>query len=222
MKPVICCRTNNPFQISDFEIEYCAQNGVPLPTLHPNERLRDMFSFGSLTHLHRGVCSETGKKLLTFVAPEKGRKIIDVELWAKESWDQTQFGRPYDFTKSFFEQLFDLAKDVPLPNLEVSPQSLENSDFVHGVVGAKNCYLLFGASEGVDCLYSRYLFRSRDIMDCLIVFDCELCYDCVQIRNCYSLLCSENCEQCSDSAFLSNCRRCLNCFGCVNLATAHI
>lgn len=156
--------------------------------------------------------------MLSCIPPERGFKVYDPEFWESGTWDALQYGRTYDFKRPFFAQLMDLLRVVPLPGLAVLRASMENSDYTNGISGAKNCYLLFSASYNEDCMFSRSLFKCKDVVDCCFAVQSEICYDCTDITNCYNLKYSEHCTSCSDSTFLYNCQGCRNCYGCVNLS----
>ena len=214
-----CERTGVPFQVSERELEYCRQHQLPVPSLAPMERWRDMLLFRNRKALFRVECALTGKPLLSVFPPESSFTIADVPVWESDRWDATDWGRPYDFSRGFFEQFFELARLVPLPALSGAASTNENCDYVNGVSQSKDCYLVFGATESQDCLYTQNVNQSRNVIDCTMVSESELCYGCRDVRNCYHLLFSEHCTGCSDSAFLANCQSCRDCYGCVNLSS---
>jgi len=212
-----CQLTGKKFTVSDAEKAYCEANNIPLPTIYPFERLRRLFYFRNRPNLYNSKCAFSNKSILSCIPPEKNFKVYDIDAWESDKWDGLDYGKDYDFKRPFFEQLYELLVEVPMPNLSMVRGSVENSDYTNGITGAKNCYLLFGSSFNEDCLFSRSLWRSRDLVDCFYGYDSELCYDCIYIRNCYQLFYSSRCSNCSDSYFLENCQSCKNCYGCVNL-----
>jgi hypothetical protein len=215
-----CVLTGREFSISERELSYCEDNALPVSAiakLSPRERLREISVFRNRINLYQTKCAASGKQIFTSIPPERGLHIYDIDIWESDSWDGVEYGREYDFNKPFFEQLFSLYKIVPLPNLDVINSTLENSEYTNGISGAKNCYLLFAASFNEDCMFSRMINHSRDILDCLMAVKSELCYSCLDIHNCYDLKYSEHCHTCSNSYFLKNCQGCTNCYGCVNL-----
>ena len=203
--------------VSPAEIEYCRSHDLPLPTVAARERLRCMLSFRNSMHLHHTTCALTGEKILSSTSPRSGLVVYDIEAWSSDRWDAARYGRAYDFSRPFFEQFADLMRAVPFPSLGVIRSTMENSDYTNDITGAKNCYLLFGATENESCLFSHWLWRNRDVVDSIHVFDSELCYECRDVRNCYHLLFADHCIGCSDSAFLSHCTQCSECYACVNL-----
>jgi hypothetical protein len=216
----ICALSGEKFSISEREVEYCQKYNIPLPIWSPRERLKQLAVFRNRSTLYHSICALTKKKILSQMPPTTPQPVYDVSAWMSDEWDPKSYARPYDFRYAFFPQMLALARQVPLPNLAVVPQGMENSDYTNGITSAKNCYLLFGASFNEDCYFSRMLCNSKCVLDTILANDCELCYECFNVHNCYNVQFSENCHLCSDSAFLYGCQGCKNCFGCTNLKNA--
>src|ERR1700752_1974505 len=113
----ICTETGAPFEISEREQEYCSKHGVPLPKVAPFERLRNILIFRNRMHLSRMTCAHSGEQILSAIPPESGHVVYNSPIWESDAWDATAYGRPYDFTRPFFSQLYDLYRVVPMPNL---------------------------------------------------------------------------------------------------------
>jgi hypothetical protein len=213
----ICRLTRQDFETSEFEREYCGKHDLPLPVTCPAERMRTLCAFRPAHYLFPTECSRSKQRILSCFPPDRGLTVYDVDAWLSDGWDARDYGRPYDFSRSFFDQFEELLAVVPLPGTSATHASLENSDYCNGVTGAKNCYLVFSGTQIDDCLYGRFLYRSRDLLDCFYVKDSELCVGCRDITGGYNLLLCEHCAHCSDSVFLAQCRSCRHCYACVNL-----
>lgn len=214
----ICATTGKTFKISQKEQEYCGANQIPLPTLHPYERLRNLFLFRNRLGLYTDRCALTGASMLSAIPPEKKLTVYDLKAWESDDWDPMDYGMEYDFNKPFFAQFHELMRKVPWPSRSALLDTMENSDYTNGITGAKNCYLVFSASWNEDCMYSRSINGCKDTLDCVQITDSQLCYDCSYAQSCYNLKYSAQCFNCTDSAFLYSCQGLKNCFGCVNLA----
>lgn len=217
MQKAICKITGKEFVISDQEEAFCEEHRIPLPTVCQIERLRQTCAMLSSVHLYPTTCALTHKPILTFIPPHKNLVVYDIDAWMSDDWDALEYGRDFDFSRPFFEQMLELAKQAPWPSLECIRSTMENSDYTNGVLNVKNCYLAFGILNGEDVLFSRTVLNAKDIIDSTYVTDSELCFGCIHIKNCYNLKYSELCDNCSDSAFLFDCRNCKNCYGCSNL-----
>lgn len=217
-EPSICRISGSPFSVSEFEADFCRSAQLPLPSLCPQERLRNLLSFRNRSKLYRRKSDYSGKMVLSGIPPSSRAVVYEVDYWASHDWDAGSFAKDYDFSRGFFEQFAELLRVVPLPDRAVVHSRMENSDYTNGITGAKNCYLIFASSHNEDCMFGQYLIHCRDVVESVCAIDCELCYDCEDVHGSYNLKFSSHCVNCSDSFFLSNCVGCRNCFGCVNLA----
>ena len=219
MQPIIktCRLTGQPFILSEAAQKLCAKLEVPLPTLHPVERLRKLCAFSNYINLFRGTCALTGEKTLSIYRLNAPFPVYSTPVWWSDVWDPLVYGRAYDFSRMFFDQFHDLLQVVPQAALSVTYSSLENCDYINGASYCKQCYLLCHGAQCEDCYFSYGIWRCRDCIDCNSTKDSELCYDCTEVLNCYGLRHSFNCKNCRESAFLCNCIGVSDSFCSVNL-----
>ena len=83
--------------------------------------------------------------------PEYGFTVYDQEEWWSDKWDPLEYGRNFNFDRSFFEQFSELQKEVPRFN--VFNKDSINCDYVNYAPHNKNCYLLFGSWFSENCMY---------------------------------------------------------------------
>ncbi|MBI4836397.1 MAG: hypothetical protein HY817_04010 [Candidatus Abawacabacteria bacterium] len=211
----ICTRSNIPFIVSAQEKSYCDARDIPLPTISPLERFREMFAFRNEIVLYSRKCDKTGQDIISIYKPNTSFPVYEREVWLSDINDPLQYGRPYDFTKPFFQQFWELSQVVPR-EAKIGANA-ENSPYVNLCMNVKNCYYTFGCLGDEDCMYSAKIYSCRDCVDCLYSMNCELCYQCTNCHDCYQVRWAEHSFNCRDSAFLYACRNCSNCFGCVGL-----
>ena len=137
------------------------------------------------------------------------------ECWFSDAWDPLAYGRDYDFSKNFFEQLIDLFNKVPQIALQVS--NSVNSDFINQASGCKNCYLVTSASDDEDCLYSNRLLYCKNVCECMAVNKVENSYEARGSRESSNLLHCDDCHGCLDVSFCYDVRNSNNCFMSSNL-----
>lgn len=214
---VVCKLTGKKFVISDREAAYCRDRGLPLPTIHPNERLKRVLAFRNRTFLYNTICAFTKKPILSCIAPDKGFTIYDNDIWNSEQWDPLSYGQDYDLDSSFWLQLENLYKKVPLPNLTIVRSTTLNSEYVNGGANLKNCYLTFANTFNEDCMFGWNIFECKNVLDTISAKGCELCYACTDIDHCYNVQHVDSANHCSDSYFLDSCQSCKHCYGCTNL-----
>ncbi|OGC82180.1 MAG: hypothetical protein A2V81_01625 [Candidatus Abawacabacteria bacterium RBG_16_42_10] len=215
MEKRICTQTNVPFTITDDEIAYLEERKLPLPTVSPMWRLRELFANRNEFNLFERTCSKSSKKIISCYRTDAEFPVYDYDIWISDQYDPFTYGRDYDFSRPFFEQYRDLWKVVPRPSRVAI--GLEGSPYVNAVMNIKNSHYIFVSYEDQDSFYSYRLYRSRDCMDCIEVDESELCYECIDCTKCYNVKWAYHTHNSSDSAFLYLCRGCTNCFGCVGL-----
>lgn len=68
-KAIICEKTGRPFKIIESELEFYRKFKLPLPTLHPLERMKNSFKYLGNNLSFRGTCEKCGLKLETIYEP---------------------------------------------------------------------------------------------------------------------------------------------------------
>jgi len=125
--------------------------------------------------LYKRKDSKTGEIIFSGFSDDKDLKIYDHQLWWSDDWDAMDYGKNYDFNKTFFSQFLSLLKQVPLASRSfVSPI---NSEYCNNAGYLKNCYLVFDADNCGNVLYSCMLHKSKDVLDIFYANNIELCYD---------------------------------------------
>ncbi len=211
----ICIRSQKQFEVSEAERTYCEERGIPLPTISPLERFREMFAFRNETNLFARKCDKTGQDIISIYRPNTPFPVYEREVWLSDDNDPLLYGRPYDFSKSFFQQFAELSQLVPREG-KIGANA-ENSPYVNLCLSVKNCYYTFGCFENEDCMYGVKIYSCKDVVDCMYVMRSQLCYECVNVQECYNLRWAMHSVNCRDSAFLYGCKNCTDCFGCVGL-----
>ncbi len=210
-----CQRCQTPFEIDERDQAYYAKRQVPLPKLCPKDRLQRRLSFRNERKLHVRKCDASGKTIVSNIRPDTPFPVFHLDEWHKQAHN-VPFLESFDFNRTFLEQFAELWSKVPRMH-KASAGNEENSEYSNHCGNCRNCYFIFNSEEDEDCMYLRLGDKSRDCVDCNNVFMSELCYECVNIKNCYSLKFSDDCDTCTDSAFLRNCRSVKNSMFCYGL-----
>lgn len=172
-------------------------------------------SFRNEWRLFRKKDALTGEEIYSSFSPASPVKIYETNYWNSDAWDPMDYGRDYDFGRSFFEQFRELLETVPIQSRVV--RDLENSDYSINATGAKNCYLVASVSYIEDSAYVVSDYGSKSCFDCRMINSCELCYGSLNLANCYGTFFSKNCEGCRNVVLSKDLIGCSDCFGCVNL-----
>ncbi|NUJ97278.1 hypothetical protein HGA92_00650 [Candidatus Gracilibacteria bacterium] len=188
---------------------------IPSPTLCPDCRQQRRLSFRNERKLYKRKCDATGEDIISIYSPDKPYKVYNQDFWWSDRWDALDYGKDFDFGKSFFDQFEELMKEVPLINLNTINN--ENSLYVHLSGYNKNCYLVFAGEYNEDCLYCSRIINSKNCIDNVEISNSSLLYHCINVENCNNLFFSQNCKNCSFSDYLYECESCSDCLFCNNL-----
>lgn len=210
-----CQNCKNNFVITEEDRAFYTKIQVPEPTWCSRCRMIRRFAFRRTRALYKRKVIGSEKEVLTPFAPDSKAKVILESEWNSDKWDGMDFGRDYDFSRPFFEQLKELAHEVPWPHT-YNVRS-ENSDYCSDVEGLKNCYLLTNSGWSQDSYYGSEVLKSSNCVDNLNVLECDLCYGCVDCQRCHGCVGSQDCVGCTNVLYSYNLADCQNCVGCVNL-----
>ncbi|MCX6733361.1 MAG: hypothetical protein NTX63_00950 [Candidatus Peregrinibacteria bacterium] len=216
-----CKKCNSSFEIIESDLAFLdkvapAFNGIKYginpPTLCPDCRQIRRLTHVNEINLYKRKCDKTGKDILSNYHSSQPHTVYNQEYWWSDDWDALSYGKEYDFSKPFFQQINELFLQVPRPSLFTGFRYDENCDYTNYAGKNKNCYLIFDADYNRDTYYSYSANHDTNCIDGYRTRESELCYESVDCKNCYNCDYIFNSVQCNDSAFLDNCEGCKNCF----------
>ncbi len=206
----ICEVGNHPFTLTEEDLAAYKKFGVeqPLPICFPHQH-QQRLAFRNDRFLHRRKCDLTGEEIISMYPAEAPYKVYKRDAWFSDAWDPLSYGRPFDFSKTFFEQYAELQSEVP--RMALVNVGSTNSDFCNSCVFNKNCYLIFGGDRNEDCMFGSLPMYCKNCVDCDWTRQCQLCYFCAYAENCYQCQFAFYSKNCSDCAFIENCIGCNDC-----------
>ncbi|MBT4917302.1 hypothetical protein HON58_02575 [Candidatus Peregrinibacteria bacterium] len=210
-----CKRCSQEYEVTEKDCEFYEKVSVPEPKLCPECRQQRRFAYRNEWGLHKAKCSNCSCDMISMFDPALEYNVYCPKCWWADDFNPLDYGADFDFERPFFEQFDELLKRCPLPNLVIG--ECENSDYANFAWKLKNCYLVTASDYSEDSMYSAYLIRSKDCLDCTFVNDCELCYQCLDTKKSYRCTFLQNCQDCSFCDFCFDCSGCESCLGCVNL-----
>ena len=211
----ICQNCKKGFVIEPDDFSFYEKIKVPPPTFCPECRMQRRFSYRNERTLHRRKCAITGKDLISCFSPEAPFKVIDRDLWWGDSWDAFESGRNYNFKKPFFLQFQELMQETPMPSLFIG--KCVDTKYGNYIGEFKNSYLVSASWLGENIMYASRCNSCKDSLDMFTTVDCEFCYGDTACIKCNQVFFSEHAVTCSNSAFLYDCRNCVDCFLCTGL-----
>jgi hypothetical protein len=191
---------------------------IPEPTLCPDCRTQRRFTFRNERHLYKTKSALSGKEIISNIHPKSPWKVYKREEWYGDSWNGTDFGKTYDFNKTFFQQFSELQKEVPI--MDLNTVNNENCQYSNYVGTSKNCFLIFGSVYCEECYYGSPYYCISCI-DSLLVRNSELCYDCITCERCYECFFCQDCVGSQTLIMCYDCQNCTDCIGCIGLKNQH-
>ncbi len=214
----VCQNCKSEFVIEPEDFLFYEKIKVPAPTWCPECRLQRRMAQVSFASLYKRKCDLCGKEFISVYSADKPYTVYCTSCWWSDNWDPLEYGRDYDFSRPFFEQLDELMRRVPHLGLWTdypvfSPTSPYNNLFGHG----KNCYLLIEADYIENCAYGHFVNRSKDCYNIVFADSCEYSYDLFHCWKDYGGVNLNWTNESNNSAFLWQCWGCQNCFASANL-----
>lgn len=203
------------FELSSEDIQAYEKFGVEPLSICFSHQHQWRLAFRNDRFLHRRKCDLTGAEIISMYPQNVPFKVYEREAWFSDRYDPLRYGRPFDFSRPFFEQYAELQKQVPRMAL-VNIGSV-NSDYCNSCVYNKDCYLIFGGDRNEECMYGSLPMNCKNCLDCDWTDKCELCYYCAYCKECYSCQFAFNSKNCSDCSFVENCVGCSECIMCFDL-----
>ena len=72
---ILCEKTGKPFRLTKFELDFLRERKLPLPTVHPMERIRRRFLWRHPYRLWEAACARCGNVVATYYAPAEQKNI---------------------------------------------------------------------------------------------------------------------------------------------------
>src|ERR1035437_2546211 len=108
-----CQNCKKDFIIEPDDFGFYEKIGVPTPTFCSDCRFQRRPTRRNERALNMRTCSGTGNKIVSVYDENVSFPVYSREYWYGDNWDGIEYGRDYDFSKSFFEQLIELGKVAP-------------------------------------------------------------------------------------------------------------
>ncbi len=211
----ICEHCKKEFSITNEELGMYEKLGLELPRICFFCRVSLHFSVWPFGKFRKTKSDLSGESMITVLSAQKRYPIYTLHEWHSDAWDGIDYGKEYDPSRPFFDQMKELQEKVPRPHQGAGNST--NCDWCDDVWNSKNCYLSRSMEECEDLYYAYRVFRGKNSIDLVFCFDSNNCYDCTYCFNSYDLFYSQNSRDCMNSYFLFDCRNCSNCFMCWNL-----
>jgi hypothetical protein len=153
--------------------------------------------------------------MVAMYPPDTTFPVYCRECWYGDGWDAADYGRDFDPSRPFFEQLKELFEIVPRLGLfQINPV---NSPFANGLLDSKNVYLAYSVLKSENVMYSKSIDKSTWVLDSMESVALEQCYENLNSEKNYNSHFLTLSWSCIDSWFLYDCANCKHCVMSSNL-----
>ena len=210
-----CQNCHNPFTIEPEDFQFYEKIKVPPPTFCPECRLIRRYAWRNERALYKTHCAHCNQDIFSAYPADSPFPVFCHNCWFSDAWDPLSYGREYDFSRSFFEQVDDLFKNVPRLNL--FHLNAINSPYANITRDVKDVYLSYSVVEAEEIFYSKNIDRSRQMFDCFAMEDSEQCMGSMYGEKDYDIAYSFLTGSSLNSMFLFDSQNASDCFLSTNL-----
>ena len=189
---------------------------IPSPTLCPGCRRQRRLVWKNELQLYKNTCAGCGTWIISRFHTKSNITNYCNKCWSSDSWDAKKYGKEFDFSQSFFEQVQGLIQETPFQNLIGSLSNIEhNAVYTNCTADIHNSYMVSESDFVSDCYYGRLLRKSNDLFDCLSCSNSEYSYECTYSDWLYKCFYTSHSTSCRDIVYWYDCHGCTNCIWCV-------
>lgn len=228
MQTKSCKNCSSNFVIEPDDSTFYAKIGVPEPTLCPDCRYQRRLANRNEWNFYKRNCTLCGKSMVSLYPPERAEgssvragnpeypgPVYCQPCYWSDNWDTLDYGRDFDFNRTFFEQFKE--HRFAVPRIALANSKSVDSEYTNQASENRNCYLLNAASWNEYCMYSNWMQHSKESVDCWNLLKCELMYECLFVNDSYRCAFVDDAGSCHDVYFCDDVSGCSNCFGCAGL-----
>jgi hypothetical protein len=207
------CRAS--FIIEPDDLTFYERLDLPTPDECLKCRWKYLIAFWISGKFRIAESALSGKRIITVLPESVPFPIYEREEFVSDDWDPMEYGRDYDPSRSFIDQVVELQSKVPHPhNLGVKNV---NCDWCDDMWESRESYLTRSGFRLEFISYGYRVIECKNSIDITYCFNVEQSYDCLYCFKCFGLRHAFNSRDCINSAFLYDCRNCQNCFMSWNL-----
>jgi hypothetical protein len=207
----VCALTGEKWMMTDEEIGWYKKFNVPPHDWSPETRMKQVVGYFEMYQFWYRRHPDTGTKHLSSIHPSTKIHSLPDEDWFGR--DFSNFQKMVDLRRSFFDQMYVLLLQVPIPasrHIEKPVNSITISSF--GDVNS----LFVCACKSKNSMYSTDVYHLEDSLECSAGSYISNSFRVLQSHRIHHCQFVHISFDCLDSSFLFDCRNCQNCFGASN------
>lgn len=83
-KALICEKTGKPFRLTKYEMSFYRKHGIPVPTVHPTQRIENLSVYSHRFNLWKSKCVKCNSEIDTIHDPAKDLKVYCEKCYLNE------------------------------------------------------------------------------------------------------------------------------------------
>jgi hypothetical protein len=83
-KAIVCKITGKPFRILPTELAFCRSYNIPVPVIHPSQRIKDRFPYMGNHRVNNTVCASCKKEIGSMYDPKAGWVLYCDECYQRD------------------------------------------------------------------------------------------------------------------------------------------
>ena len=210
-----CQNCKKDFTIEPDDFVMYEKFDLPSPVMCPQCRIKYLLAFWTFGRFRIAKSALSGKTIITVLPESVPFPIYDRAEFVSDEWDPLTYGKDYDQSRPFIEQLVELQSEVPHPH-QTGIKNF-NSDGTDDTWESKDAYLTRSAFLLESVNYGYRVIGCKNSIDLTFCWYLERSYDCFFCFKSYDLKYSFNSRDCLNGSFLYDCRNCQDCFMSWNL-----
>ncbi|MFZ3015981.1 MAG: hypothetical protein WA101_03260 [Minisyncoccia bacterium] len=148
-----CQNCKKDFIIEPEDFNFYEKIKVPPPTFCPECRMIRRMAYRNERTLFKRSCDFCKRNIISIYPSNAIFPIYCKECWYSDKWEATEYGRDYDFSRPFFEQLKELFFSVP--HLAIWQRNVINSEFSNMIGECRNVYLSSSVVLGSENVFTQ-------------------------------------------------------------------
>jgi hypothetical protein len=137
-----CQNCKKDFVIEPDDFSFYEKIKVPPPTFCPECRMIRRMIWRNCRSLYKRTCGNCGKSVISMYPTEKTKIVYCMDCWNSDSRDPFIYGQEYDFNLTFFKQLDEFRRNLPILFAHHTGTVIR-SDFTNYSADDKDCYLAY-------------------------------------------------------------------------------
>lgn len=186
---------------------------IQFPTLDFRERQRRRLLQRNERNYYKSECAMTWKSVISNYNHDLWWTVYSRQVRWSDAWDAKDYWQERDKERWFFEQFHDLKRAVPkIALMNDNWLTSVNCDYTYDILQCKDCYMTVEAIDDEVAHYCMCVHRSKNMIDCSMVYDSEYCITCTDSNKLYKCFYTQNSDWCSNMYFAWDCKWCSDCF----------